>query len=172
MSKKAYLHGLQLVLFISWEISWECLSEGPLQVPWKFHCAVTESGRRVLRQNLDGLCDLALLSPSKSHLPHSACCRTRLNGRIPTSSVTTGRYVLLEDHVYRLAATSDILIFVNDYITAYFCVCMCFCQCAEYSTDDSYNLKTHALSSRKCLCIVFFNILKFLCSSVVLQILS
>ena len=78
-----------------------------------------------------------------------------MNGRIPTPSVTTGRYVLLEDHIYRLAATSDTLIFVNGYIAGCLCVCMCFSQCAEYSTDDSYNLKTHALSSRKCLCIVF-----------------
>ena len=67
--------------------------------------------------------------------------------------MSNGRHVSLEDHVYRLAATSDILILVNDYIAECLCVRMCFIQCSEYSTDDFYILKTHALSSRKCLCI-------------------
>ena len=95
----------------------------------------------------------SLVSPSTSHLPHSACCRTRFSGRIPNPSMSNGRQGSLEDHVYRLAATSDILILVNDYIAGCLCVHMCFIQCSEYSTDDSYILKTHAFSSRKCLCI-------------------
>lgn len=54
---------------------------------------------------------------------------------------------------YRVAATSDVLIFVNDYIAGCLYVHMYFIQCAEYNTNDPYILKTHAPSSRKGLCI-------------------